>query len=631
MITQCLLYGKAQIPGPFRTWLRYNKTVNATKRKTKKNNSGKLRIGDDWNAIRIIALSQSNPLKAVAEFVENSIDAHARNITITRGRERGEHYLRIMDDGEGIPRDSEGVPNFKYVATHICDSIKRQLKVDGAQGIQGEFGIGLLSFWTVGEELTMTASGADGATYRMQMRKGDPSYSVSQRRTLFPEYGTELRVRPLLSGIRQLSGEKIQWYLASELRDRIRQSGVLIKVVDRHARKEYRVEPRQFSGRLLHQLPTITSVHGEVYLELYLAEPGAASHVGLYRAGTRVVSSLAELDAFQCEPWTDGYLEGIVDAPFLNLTPGTRTGVIHDAAFEALRHALADVEETLAKIIGEQKRAEEDRASRKVLRTIQKAFKEALLFLPVEEYDWFDLKKGGEGLESRSRADSESLQISDNGTRDVQGEESSREDVQKQFFEYAGPLFSVRISPQSSVVLVGQSRTYRAVARDRSRHGVEHDLCFRWEIAEGDAQLENTQSEIVTFIAPPQPGLIRIKVTATQGEILREGEGMITVTDSLLPEMKEPSAIKQGLPGYTFKRAPGELWRSRYDLDQNVIVINNGHRDFVYASRTQALKLRYICRLFAKEMVYKNFPGYSPEQLLERMIELLLYTEENLK
>jgi hypothetical protein len=33
---------------------------------------GKLKIGDDWNAIRIIALSQSNPLKAIAEFVENS-------------------------------------------------------------------------------------------------------------------------------------------------------------------------------------------------------------------------------------------------------------------------------------------------------------------------------------------------------------------------------------------------------------------------------------------------------------------------------------------------------------------------------------------------------------------------------
>jgi hypothetical protein len=42
---------------------------------------GKLRIGDMWNAITIIASSQSNPLKAVAKFVENAIDARARTIS----------------------------------------------------------------------------------------------------------------------------------------------------------------------------------------------------------------------------------------------------------------------------------------------------------------------------------------------------------------------------------------------------------------------------------------------------------------------------------------------------------------------------------------------------------------------
>src|SRR3972149_447572 len=80
--------------------------------------TGKLRIGDDWNAITIIALSQENPLKAVAEFVENAIDAGARNVTITRGRERGEHYLMVVDDGAGVPRDADGMPDFRYVATH---------------------------------------------------------------------------------------------------------------------------------------------------------------------------------------------------------------------------------------------------------------------------------------------------------------------------------------------------------------------------------------------------------------------------------------------------------------------------------------------------------------------------------
>jgi hypothetical protein len=90
-------------------------------------------------------------VKAVAEFVENSIDAGARNVTITRSRERGEHSLTVADDGAGVPKDAEGAPDSRYVATHICDSIKRRLKLDGAKGIQGEFGIGLLSFWTVGE------------------------------------------------------------------------------------------------------------------------------------------------------------------------------------------------------------------------------------------------------------------------------------------------------------------------------------------------------------------------------------------------------------------------------------------------------------------------------------------------
>lgn len=81
-----------------------------TPRKDKTTDAGKLKIGDDWNAIRIIALSQSNPLKAIAEFVENSIDAHAKTITITRGREHGAHYLSIKDDGDGVPRGAPRAP-----------------------------------------------------------------------------------------------------------------------------------------------------------------------------------------------------------------------------------------------------------------------------------------------------------------------------------------------------------------------------------------------------------------------------------------------------------------------------------------------------------------------------------------
>ena len=287
------------------------------------------------------------------------------------------------------------------------------------------------------------------------------------------------------------------------------------------------------------------------------------------------------------------------------------------------------VAKALLDLIKEQRRAEEDRASRKMLRTIQKAFREALISLPPEEYDWFDIHANSSDGRLRPKAATEGLAIS--GAAECDAENEPPASPQKAFFEFAGPLFSVRIAPASCVVPVGESRTFRAIARDRARHLVEHDLTFSWDIVEGEGTLEDVKTEIATFTAPAEPGLVRLRVMGTQGEISCHGESLVTVTDSLLPENKTSSAEKQGPPGYTFERAPGELWRSRYDLEQNVIVINNGHRDFVFASRTRALKLRYVARLFAKELVCKNFPGYSPSELLERMVELSLYTEENLK
>jgi hypothetical protein len=143
----------------------------------------------------------------------------------------------------------------------------------------------------------MTCSGVDQRTYQMTMARGDSRYEVKPRRTLFAELGTELKISPLLEGIRVLSGEKIQWYLASELRDRIRNAKVRVTVVDKLARKQYEVEPRQFEGRLLHQLPALRTPYGDAYAELYLAEPAESSRVALTRAGTRVLEDLAALTA----------------------------------------------------------------------------------------------------------------------------------------------------------------------------------------------------------------------------------------------------------------------------------------------------------------------------------------------
>ena len=597
---------------------------------------GKLRIGNDWNAITIIALSQSNPLKAIAELVENSIDARATNVTIIRGRSEGRHYLEVRDNGQGIPRDADGRPDFRYVATHICDSVKRRLKVEGAAGLQGEFGIGLLSFWTLGEELTLTSSGADDRAWQMVMRKGDPGYAVKIKRSLFVETGTQLRIAKLLEGIRSLSGEKIQWYLAAELRDRIRHTGVTITVIDKIARKQYAVEPRQYEGRLLHQLPAVRTTVGDVYVELYMNPPKETNRVALFRHGTRVFEDISASDELAKPPWTTRYLQGHIDAPFINLTPGTRSGIIHDEAYSALLDALLPLEEKLNEMFEAQRRAEEEQASRELLQTIQRAFREAFLALPAEEYDWFDIRtraQRGSGSSNRQAdaADGDPGGGDDGGGLTLGATESETGNVkQRQFFEFAGPLFSVAVSPASSVVRVGEQRSLRALPYDRSRRRVETDLAFMWEIVEGNGALDRSHDQAVNFLAPAEPGLVRVRVVVRQGDIERSGEALITVTHELLPQVGTATVEAAGLPGYTFESAPGESWRSKFDPARNIIVVNNGHRDFVYAARNKSLKLRYLVRLYSKELVLKNFVGLPPDQLLERMVELSIRTEENL-
>jgi len=465
--------------------------------------SGNLRIGDQWNAITIIALSQSNPLKAVAELVENSIDARARTIVITRGKDKGQHYLRVKDDGEGVRKNADGEPDFHYVATHVCDSVKRRLKAQGAGGLQGEFGIGLLSFWTLGEDLLLTSAGNDGRAYQMHLSKGDPSYRITHRPALFPEPGTEVLIKGILPGIKNFSGEKIQF-----------------------------------------------------------------------------------------------------DAPYLNLTPGTRQGVIHDAALARLAEELAPLESRLAKIIEDQQRAEEERASRDVLRSVQGALKEALLALPAEEYDWFDLHRGEGKRRPRTLAESTPAEVRSADDQAIAIEALDNQEAAEGQRQFSG---------------------------DRARRPVEHDLAYAWAILEGEGTLEHTSGEIATFRAAAEPGLARVEVTVAQGDVVCKAEAQITVTASLLPKAGSGNASYQGLPGYTYQKAAGELWRSRFDAERNLVVINNGHRDFVYAARSKMLKLRYICRLFAKELVLRNFIGIPADQLLERLLELTLYTEENLR
>jgi hypothetical protein len=113
---------------------------------------------------------------------------------------------------------------------------------------------------------------------------------------------------------------------------------------------------------------------------------------------------------------------------------------------------------------------------------------------------------------------------------------------------------------------------------------VTEDLSFVWELIEGEGTLEGVANQEVEYRAPVTPGLGRLRVTVSQRQVTVTAEALITVTDYLESAMAPAAVNTRGLPGYTFERAAGELWRCRLDTERNIIVVNSGHRDFVFAT-----------------------------------------------
>ena len=593
---------------------------------------GQLRIGDHWNAITILALSQSNPLKAIAEFVENSIDAGATKVHIFRGKKNGQSYLRIVDNGNGIPKDESGIPDFKYVATHICNSIKRHLKARGAQGIQGEFGIGLLSFWTVGEQLTLRSADQSGHVHQMIMRRSEPGYEISKSRALLAESGTELIVQPLLPGLKLVNGEKLQWFIGMELRNRLLGRGVEVYIHDLVSRNEYVVEPQRFEGRKL----ALSEIQGLKH-EIYLNSQSSSHRVGLYRQGTRVFEDIQSIPDLDPSVWGSGYFAGFLEWPDIQLTPGSRLGVIQDEKYETMVRAIVLLEALLREEMSLLKKAEEEEASRATHATLHRAFRDALGLLPPEEYDWFELR----GLRDRNTkiasgdASTAFAKEAETGAERVSEEEGEvgSKPIQPAFFEFPGPLFSVRIAPASCLVPVEKEKKLRAIARDRKGTPVSEGLRYRWEILDapnGGILLHADQQE-VSFQAPAEPCVIQIRVVVIQAGVEVSADAVVTVTDSLVSQRAETSKPYKGLPSFTYERSPGELWRSRFDAERNLISVNSGHRDFLFASSKPNLKLRYLVRLFSKELVLANFQGLSQVEIVDRQIEVSLRAEEFLK
>jgi hypothetical protein len=648
--------------------------------------AGRLKIGDEWMAIQIIARSQTNPQKAVAELVENSIDAGTVRIRITRGRRRGRVFLRVSDDGRGVPLTPEGIPDFDYVATHVCDSLKRRLDERRRTGVQGEFGIGLLGFWSIGCELEMISQAERGPAYVMTMRAGSRAYDRRRYLGARPGSGVDVTIHDVHREAQiRLTAEKLQRYLGEELRDRVRRSGVTIVLEDRlPPRKTVEVRPAVFRGEPIGDLASIpVEGHPPIRAELYVAQPGDGGQrprgggegsgdggqrpeappqdsagrpaVALYRLGTRVCRDISALPQFAREPWIGGALEGILDFPDFRLSPASREGFVPDAAYHAFLEALRPLEPRLVDRLRQEEEVRSERASRSLVKELQSAFVRLLRDLPTGEYDWFGAEgarpfaggsngrpagtadlpgTGGDLPGPRPAATADPVAAPDAAApgdpaaagiaddAEVPADESSAQPAL-----LTGPLDRVTLRPDPVRLLVGRRRGVRGLPLDAAGLVLRHGLSWSWSLTPGVGSLSVEPDGRAVIDAPDRPARGRIAVTVRAEGAAAEDVRERSASTEVVVEAEAP---RRSFPAPKFVHLPGESWRSRWSLEEGKVEVNSGHPDYQSVRKSASRRRRYLGRLYAKELVLHNFGLEPPSVALERLLEVLTRLDEHL-
>jgi hypothetical protein len=147
---------------------------------------------------------------------------------------------------------------------------------------------------------------------------------------------------------------------------------------------------------------------------------------------------------------------------------------------------------------------------------------------------------------------------------------------------------------------------------------------YNWSIVEGKGRLKTVEGRQCT-VTTRASNLVVVEVKADKGTQ--------SVTDHVAVKFiasEDDYGSTHGLPSYRLRAEPVHTWRSRYDVKTNDIIINSAHRDFLASRTTMAKHRRYIGKLYAKEVVLLNFPHESSSEAMERLIEVIVRTEDAL-
>ncbi|MBD3334537.1 MAG: hypothetical protein GF355_03390 [Candidatus Eisenbacteria bacterium] len=620
------------------------------KKRTRKDTiSGHVRAHNPFELIRWLALSQPDPRKALSELVQNSLDAGARHIRVIRVREKGVPCLKIRDDGEGVIPEMDRPEALRYIATHIGHSRKRSLSPQERMTLmtQGQYGIGLLGFWSLGQTLEMRSAVAGHKHHRLILHRDRPDFVIEPLRGRLPleETWTEVVVAGLhREALSILIGRRAADYLASELRGQLLAREVDLVVEDRisrgRAQKLIPIKPQRFLGERIMGIETV-AVEGypPIRLEIYVTgeSSGDEEHAGIavYSAGTLVAEGFHGLSALGLDrtPWTDARLTGMVDFPGFRVAPGSRRGVVLDEAAGAFAAALSTVEPHLTAHLERLERERAEQLDRNMIRDLQRAFRDFYRqrpryeMLPVQSKQ--DEEAGPAGKNGRGgKGEDPSEGETPPGAEETPGETppgaAEQEAGPTELFP-PGPLESVRVTPSKVRMPTGGKRRLRAEGLDRNGRVITEAIRFEWTVHGfiGSLQTAEHPSDQAELTAGSEPAGGSITVTA-------DSEGRAAAIDVPVEVVDELAFGRsgEGIPEPEFVNQPGAAWRSR--MHEERWQVNSGHRDFRSVADRPALKLRYLAMLFAKEIVLRSHHDPRLERPLEQMAEIVTYADQRL-
>ncbi len=598
---------------------------------------GRVRVHDAFEFIRWLALSQPDPRKALAELVQNSLDAGARHIRIKRVREKKVPCLKIFDDGEGVIPELPRKEALRYIATHIGHSRKRELSPQQRFELmtQGQYGIGLLGFWSLGETLEIRSHVPGQEPHRLVFHRDRPQFTIGRLRGRldFDERFTKVVVVNLTKeASAAVSARRATDYLAGELRGQLLARKVEVVVEDRMARgrspKSLRVRPPRFLGERLEGLGPVDVPgypHAPVRFEIYLAgkdgEDGRHAPLALYAAGTVVAESFVELAALELDhaPWTDPSLTGLVDFSELRVAPGSRRGVIPDEVAHAFATALAEIEQVLSSLVETKERERAEQLDKTVIRDLQRAFRDFYKKRP--SYTMLPTEKKGEGA---PKAVSAGMPAQDVELADAPFKEEENATAPSLF--PPGPLESVAVSPQRLVVAINEEATVHAKALDADGRAIPDGIELTWELwgQVGNLRELDDIPRRAVFVAGETVSEGILSVHAKQAST--ESEASAAVPVEVVEEVATSS--DEGIPEPELVDQAGAKWRSR--VLEGRWQVNKGHPDYRANSSRPALKLRYLAMLFAKETVLRSTQDPRLTEPLEQMVEVAAYADRQL-